>query len=86
MVGKFVRGGNNWAGELSVLSADAGEESGLALGSDGKTMVGDEFDERIGNVGKSLGSGSGVSTWHVGDAVVEDPFFDVNGVVVGGGA
>ena len=33
-----------------------------------------------------MGSGSGISTWHVGDAVVEDPFFDVNGVVVGGGA
>ena len=49
-------------------------------------MVGDEFDERVGNVGKSLGSGSGVSAGHVGDAVVEDAFFDVDGVVVGGRA
>ena len=57
----------------------------MALGGDGEAVVGDEFDERVGNVGKSLGSGSGVSAWHVGDAVVEDPFFDVNGVVVGSG-
>ena len=33
-----------------------------------------------------MGSGSGVSTWHVGDAVVEDPFLDVDGIIVGGGA
>ena len=32
-----------------------------------------------------MGSGSGVSTWHIGDAVVEDAFFDVDGVVVGSG-
>jgi hypothetical protein len=68
------------------LSADAGEESGLALGSDGKAVVGDEFDERVSNVGKGLGSGSGISAWHVGDAVVEDAFFDVDGVVVSGRA
>ena len=86
MVGKLVSGGNDWAGEFSVLSADAGEESGLALGSDGEAVVSDEFDERISNVGKRLGSGSGVSTWHVGDAVVEDAFFDVDGIIVGGGA
>ena len=30
-----------------------------------------------------MGSGSGVSTWHISDAVVEDAFFDVDGVVVG---
>ena len=81
-----MSGGDDWAGEFSVLSADAGEESGLALGGDGEAVVGDEFDERVGNVGKSLGSGSGVSAWHVGDAVVEHAFFDVDGVVVGGGA
>ena len=52
------------------------------MGSDGEAVVGDEFDERVGNVGKSLGSGSGISAWHVGDAVVEDAFFDVDGVVV----
>jgi hypothetical protein len=86
LVGKFVSRGNDWAGELSVLGADASEEPGLALGSDGEAVVGDEFDERVGNVGKSLGSGSGVSAGHVGDAVVEDAFFDVDGVVVGGGA
>ena len=80
-----MRGGDDWAGEFSVLSADAGEEAGLALGGDGEAVVGDEFDERVGNVGKSLGSGSGVSAWHVGDAVVEDAFFDVDGVVVGSG-
>ena len=56
------------------------------MGGDGEAVVGDEFDERVGNVGKSLGSGSGVSAWHVGDAVVEDPFFDVDGIIVGGGA
>ena len=33
-----------------------------------------------------MGSGSGVSTWHIGDAVVKDAFFDVDGVVVGGRA
>ena len=81
-----MRGGNDWAGELSVLSADAGEESGLALGSDGETMVGDEFDKGVGNVGKGLSSGSGVSAWHVGYTVVEDPFFDVDGIIVGSGA
>jgi hypothetical protein len=86
LVGKLVSGGDDWAGEFSVLSADAGEESGLALGSDGEAVVGDEFDERVSNVGKSLGSGSGVSAWHVGDTVMEDTFLDVNGVVVGGGA
>jgi hypothetical protein len=86
LVGKLVSGGDDWAGEFSVLSADAGEESGLALGGDGEAVVGDEFDDRVGNVGKSLGSGSGVSAWHVGDAVVEHAFFDVDGVVVGGGA
>ncbi len=86
LVGNFVRGGNDWAGELSVLGADASEESGLPLGGDGEAVVGDEFDERVGNVGKSLGSGSGVSAGHVGDAVVEDAFFDVDGVVVGGRA
>ena len=32
-----------------------------------------------------MGSGSGVSTWHIGDAVVEDAFFDVDRVVVGSG-
>ncbi len=32
-----------------------------------------------------MGSGSGVSTWHVGDAVVEDALFDVDRVVVGSG-
>ena len=32
-----------------------------------------------------MGSGSSVGAWHVGDAVVEDPFFDVDGVVVGSG-
>ncbi len=56
------------------------------MGGDGEAVVGDEFDERVGNVGKSLGSGSGVSARHVGDAVVEDAFFDVDGVVVGGRA
>ena len=81
-----MRGGNDWTGELSVLSADASEESGLALGGDGEAVVGNKFDERVGNVGKSLGSGSGVCAWHVGDAVVEDAFFDVDGVVVGGRA
>jgi len=86
LVRKFVRRGNNWAGKLSVLSADASEESGLALGGDGEAVVGNEFDERVGNVGKGLGSGSGISAWHVGDAVVEDAFFDVDGVVVSGRA
>ena len=51
MVREFVRGGNNWAGEFSVLGADAGEESGLALGGDGEALVGDKFNERVGNVG-----------------------------------
>ena len=51
LVGKFVRGGNDWTGELSVLSANASEESGLALGGDGEALVGDEFNERVGNVG-----------------------------------
>ena len=32
-----------------------------------------------------MGSGSGVSARHVGDAVVEDPFFDVDRIVVGSG-
>ncbi len=32
-----------------------------------------------------MGSGSGVSAWHIGDAVVKDAFFDVDGVVVGSG-
>ena len=56
------------------------------MGGDGEAVVGDEFDERVSNVSESLGSGSGVSAWHVGDAVVEDAFFDVDGVIVGGGA
>ncbi len=56
------------------------------MGGDGEAVVGDEFDERVGNVGQGLGSSSSISAWHVGDAVVEDPFFDINGVVVGGGA
>ena len=51
MVGKFVRRGNDWADEFSVLGADASEESGLALGSDGESVVGDEFNKRVGNVG-----------------------------------
>ena len=51
MVGKFVRGGDDWAGEFTVLGADASEESGLALGGDGEALVGDEFNERVGNVG-----------------------------------
>ena len=51
LVGKFVRGSDDWAGEFSVLGADAGEESGLALGGDGEALVGDEFNEGVGNVG-----------------------------------
>ncbi len=51
LVGKFVRGGDDWAGEFTVLGADASEESGLALGGDGEALVGDEFNERVGNVG-----------------------------------
>jgi hypothetical protein len=35
-----VRGGDDWAGEFSVLGADASEESRLALGSDGEAVVG----------------------------------------------
>ena len=51
LVGKLVSRGDDWAGEFSVLGADAGEESRLALGSDGEALVGDEFNERVGNVG-----------------------------------
>ncbi len=51
LVGKLVSGGDDWAGEFSVLGADASEESGLALGGDGEALVGDEFNERVGNVG-----------------------------------
>ncbi len=51
LVGKLVSGGDDWAGEFTVLGADASEESGLALGGDGETLVGDEFNERVGNVG-----------------------------------
>ena len=67
------------------MGADAGEEAGLTLGGDGEAVVGDELDERVGNVGQGLGGGSSVSAWHVSDAVVEDAFFDVDGVVVGSG-
>ena len=79
-------GGDDGAGEITILRANAREESGLALGGKGQPVVGDEFDERVGNVGEGLGGGSGISPWHVGDAVVEDAFFDVDGIIVGGGA
>ena len=52
------------------------------MGGKGQPVVGDEFDERVGNVGEGLGGGSGISPWHVGDAVVEDAFLDEDGVIV----
>ena len=79
-------GRDNGTGELSILGADAREKPGLTAASSGKSLVGDQFDVRVGDVGKSLGGGAGVSARHVGHAVVEDPFLDVDRVVVSRGA
>ena len=79
-------GGDDGAGEITILRANACEESGLALGGKGQPVVGDEFDERVGNVGEGLGGGSGISPWHIGDAVVEDALLDEDGVIVSRGS
>ena len=79
-------GRDDGAGELSILGADAGEKPGLTTASSGETLVGDQFDVRVGDVGKSLGCGAGVSARHVGHAVVEDAFLDIDRVVVSRGA
>ena len=39
---------------------------------------------REGDIGQRLGSGTGISSRHVGDAVVDDVFFDESGMVVRG--
>ena len=79
-------GRDDGAGELSILGADAGEKAGLTSAGSGESLVGDQFDVRVGDVGKSLGGGAGVSAGHVGDAVVENAFFDVDGIIMGSGA
>ena len=57
---ELVGGGHCRAGQLAVLDADAGEEAGLALAGTGETLVGDQFNEGIGDVGEGLGGGAGV--------------------------
>jgi len=80
-----VGGRDDGAGELSILGADAGEKPGLTAASSGKSLVGDQFDVRVGDVGKSLGCGAGVSAGHVGHAVVKNALLDIDRIVVSRG-
>ena len=82
---EFVGSGDRGAGELAVLHADAGEQAGLALAGTGKTLIRDQFDKRIGDVGQRLGGGAGVCPGHIGDAVMHDTLLHIDGVVMGGG-
>lgn len=83
---ELVGRGHRRTGQLAVLDADAGQETRLALAGAGEALVGNQLHKRIGHVGQGLGGGAGVGPGHVGDAVVNHAFFDVGGLVVGGGA
>ena len=82
---ELVSGSHRRAGEFAVLHADAGEQAGLPLAGTGKTLVRDQFDKRIGDVGQCLGGGAGVGPGHIGNAVMHDTLLHIDGVVMGGG-
>ncbi len=81
-----MSGGNDLAGQFSILCADPREETWLTLGGHGQTVVGDKFDVGVGDIGEGLGGSSGISARHIGDAVVQNALLDINRIVVGGGA
>ena len=82
---KLVGRGDRRTGQFAILDTDAGEETGLALAGAGETLVGNQLDERIGDIRQGLGGGAGVSARHVGHAVVNHALLHVGRLVVGGG-
>ena len=55
----------------------------MATTGAGESLVSNQFNIRVGDVGESLGGGAGVGAGHVGDAVVKYTFFHIDGIVVG---
>jgi hypothetical protein len=56
------------------------------LGGNRQTVVGDEFDIGIGDIGEGLGGSTSISARHICDAVVKNALLYIYGIVVGGGA
>ena len=56
------------------------------MGGNRKTVVGDEFDIGIGDIGEGLGGSTSISTRHICDAVVKNAFLNINRIIVRGGA
>ena len=78
--------GDGWAGEIAFDAVDSAEEFWAFGYGCCDAIFGDESSPVVGDVVESLGGGSCVGAWHVGDAVVDDTFLDVGGVCVGGSA
>jgi hypothetical protein len=77
--------GDGLVGEVAVLGVEAAEEGGVFGAGFFEAVVGELFDVAVGDVGEGLGGGTGVGGGHVRDAVMDDTFFDVGGMGVGGG-
>jgi len=57
----------------------------LATAGTGQSLIGDQLDVRVGDIGEGLSGGAGVGAGHVGHAVVENTFLNVDRIVMGGG-
>lgn len=77
---------NRLAGDMAGKGVDAAEKLGAGGAGGGDAFVSNETYPLLGGVVECLGGGAGVGGGHVCDAVVDDAFFLVGGILVGGGA
>ena len=82
MAGHPVRIGDGFAGQDPFPDIDTAGERGLPLASFHQSIIRQQFDVAVGDVGEGLRGGSGLSRRHVGHAIMDDAFFHVDWIVM----
>lgn len=77
---------DSFDGEFAVAHVDAAEQRGLAAAGFFESVVSEDFDVALRDVGERLRGRARVGSGHVGDAVVDDAFFDEDWILVRGRA
>ena len=74
------------AGEPACHDVYTADEAGLASDSLCQAKICQRFDEGIGDIDERLRCRSGIRAGHVGHAIMDDPFFDKNRMIMSCGA